>query len=171
MGGSHKKKKSFQSIFLEKLIIKFDKTSAIFQITQICRIIIFQFVMTFEIYILNNQRVQKMETPNKLYRLIFSVKFVPWIKQSSTMHRCFKDWSKTAEETLGFPCRSLNSFSTACYCNNSNQLHETSKEVLNLIQSPRKITGTTSCNIQEMKHWSHQLLHDLITLQDYCRSK
>ena len=62
MGGPHKKKKSFQSIFLEKLIIKFDKTSAIFQITQICRIITFQFVMTFEIYILNNQRVQKMET-------------------------------------------------------------------------------------------------------------
>lgn len=62
MGGPRKKKKSFQSIFLEKLIIKFDKTSAIFQITQICRIIIFQFVMTFEIYILNNQRVQKMET-------------------------------------------------------------------------------------------------------------
>lgn len=62
MGGPHKKKKSFQSIFLEKLIIKFDKTSAIFQITQICRIIIFQFVMTFEIYILNNQRVQKLET-------------------------------------------------------------------------------------------------------------
>ena len=62
MGGPHKKKKSFQSIFLEKLIIKFDKTSAIFQITQICRIIIFQFVMPFEIYILNNQRVQKMET-------------------------------------------------------------------------------------------------------------
>ena len=62
MGGPHKKKKSFQSIFLEKLIIKFDKTSAIFRITQICRIIIFQFVMTFEIYILNNQGVQKMET-------------------------------------------------------------------------------------------------------------
>ena len=65
MGGPHKKKKSFQSIFLEKLVIKFDKTSAIFQITQICRIIIFQFVMTFEIYILNNQRVQKMETPKQ----------------------------------------------------------------------------------------------------------
>ena len=65
MGGPHKKKKSFQSIFLEKLIIKFDKTSAIFQITQICRIIIFQFVMTFEIYMLNNQRVQKMETPKQ----------------------------------------------------------------------------------------------------------
>ena len=65
MGGPHKEKKSFQSIFLEKLIIKFDKTSAIFQITQICRIIIFQFVMTFEIYIFNNQRVQKMETPKQ----------------------------------------------------------------------------------------------------------
>lgn len=73
MGGPHKKKKSFQSIFLEKLIIKFDKTSAIFQITQICRIIIFQFVMTFEIYILNNQRVQKMETAKQaLWSYFFS---------------------------------------------------------------------------------------------------
>lgn len=71
MGGPHKKKKSFQSKFQEKLIIKFDKTSAFFQITQICRIIIFHFVMTFEIYILNNQLVHILKRQNKLYSLPF----------------------------------------------------------------------------------------------------
>lgn len=64
MGGPHKKKNSFQSKYQEKLIIKFDKTLSFFQITQICRIIIFQF-MTFEIYILNNQRVHKLKRQNK----------------------------------------------------------------------------------------------------------